>query len=362
MSVIHMDGFDSYANVAELASMQEYTTNGSVNFSTNGGRPFGGVSGGALYVADQYGNFLNKTFTGVAELWTGFAMNEADTGGTDHNFCGFASSVGNEASLSYNSTTNTIRAWLGVSSTMLGSGVVSLASAWHWIDIHFILDPSHGVFEVWVDGVRVINIRASDNISTRQNSGATTINRVMLGGAPRDNRNGLQPAYYDDWVITDPHTGTTNLGRIGDSRIVTLVPNGDAGPNNGTPDTGTTHYTQVDENQWSNAHGVTLTNTSGQEELYAMGDLSSTPASIAAVRVLGIATKSDAGDCFLETVLKSGSTTVAGTTSGGANVGQPLLTTPSYTHVSDIFEVDPNTSAPWTAAGVNAMNCGVKIP
>lgn len=88
------------------------------------------------------------------------------------------------------------------------------------------------------------------------------------------------------------------------------------------------------------------------EDLYSHAALSSTPASVAAVQLVSLVRKSDAGPRTVTNQLKSSSTDQAGTTwyPGG-----------SYQYFSDIYPTDPATSAAWTGSGVNSATYGVKI-
>jgi len=346
MSIIHMDGFDSYTNLADLG--MEYAVNGG-GFSTTGGR-FGG---GAFHIGG-YNNFFTKTLPApLTELWLGGAFNFASSGCNGTIFV-FNSASGRESSLCF--TGGQLVACRGdLMNNPLGSVAFAPSStAWHWIEVHFKLHGSAGIFEVWLDGNVVSGLNLT-GINTK-GQGGSTVSSILFGSTYAGN--GFD-AWCDDWYILDPNT-SPNTGRLGDSRIRTLTPTSDVdpthnptGPNSGTPDTGSTHYTQVNEAQWSSAHNVTLANKSGQEELYGMGSLGMTPSAITAVRVMALAEKSDAGEFNLETVMLSGSTEADGPT-------VPVLT--SYAHILGIFEVDPATSAAWTASGVNAMKCGCKVP
>ena len=154
----------------------------------------------------------------------------------------------------------------------------------------------------------------------------------------------------DDLYILDATQGA-NTTRLGDCRIATLLPTANAGPNNGTPSAGAA-YACVSEARWNTTDYVTLTNTTGQEELYSMGSLPMTPTAVFGVRVLSIADKSDSGAAGFYPAVKSGGVE-------GDATGVPILTT--WARQYGIFETDPSTSAAWTASAVNAMACGVKV-
>jgi hypothetical protein len=159
--------------------------------------------------------------------------------------------------------------------------------------------------------------------------------------------------FIDDLYILTP-SGIYNNARIGDSRIETLLPNSNAGPNNGAPSSGGSNCAMIDEVQNDGATTtVTLTNTSGQEELYSTASMVGTPSSISAVKVTIAAEESAAGTAFLEAVLSSG---------GTAATGASTSLSTSFGVVSGIFEYDPHTSTNWTVAGANAASVGCQVP
>jgi hypothetical protein len=186
------------------------------------------------------------------------------------------------------------------------------------------------------------------NVNTSQYSN-TLFSAITLGSSLNNN---AVIGYYDDWYILNTQ-GSTNTTRLGDSRIETLLPNSDAGPNNGTPSTGSSHYAMIDAAQNNGGSNyITIANTSGQEELFGENSLSRSPSTVFAVKVLNIVKKTDAGNCNGNSIIVSnGVSSIANST--------PLLT--SFSSTVGIFETDPNTSSAWTTSGVNASNAGFKI-
>lgn len=96
--------------------------------------------------------------------------------------------------------------------------------------------------------------------------------------------------------------------------------------------------------------------TVGQEDLYSFPTLASQsyfPQSIVGVVPFAIMKKSDAGARTVSVRCKSGSTDVAAITDAAVPN--------NYAHRSGMLTTDPNTSAAWTATGVNAATVGVKL-
>lgn len=334
MAILHMDGFDGYSSVADLA----LTYSGAAqNFSTSAGRYGGG--------AWQFGQIGTLIVPGPfpLETWMGFAyqMNEATS--SEMVIATWNSVSDTEATLTYNATTGQMKAYRGNRNYLVASATVNVNdNAWHWWDIHHKQDVS-GAFEIWIDGTRVLNFSGDMSYNAVSSLASITIGSVAVY-TPR--------GYMDDLVIVDT-TGSANNGRVSDSRIESLRPSSDASPNNGTPSTGATHYGVVDDTTWDASDYTTITNTSGQEELFGISDLASTPSSVAAVKVTFYAQKTDTGSAILKTVVVSSGTE-------GDGPSQTLGT--AWGRFGTIYEQDPHTTAPWIASAVNALQAGVKVP
>jgi hypothetical protein len=94
--------------------------------------------------------------------------------------------------------------------------------------------------------------------------------------------------------------------------------------------------------------------TVGHEELYAFPALSASAPTIYAVAVKANLAKSDAGAKTVSMRVKSGSVDSAGSVSSAA----PGTT---YGWLTSLFPTDPNTSAAWSLAALNAAQAGVKV-
>ena len=92
--------------------------------------------------------------------------------------------------------------------------------------------------------------------------------------------------------------------------------------------------------------------TVGAEDRYSFGALSSTPTSIAGVKVSALVRKTDSGSRTVSVQLKSGSTEVSGTAQA------PGV---SYTYQALYQDTDPSTSTAWIASGVNSLTAGAKV-
>lgn len=342
--LLAMDGFDTYTQYSDV-NMVGYYTGGTTypSIDLTGGR-FGG---GAL-AFNSYMRCMRVPLARAAtELWCGGA---------------FKTSGGNKATVfTLNSADGTDLCSIGLSaasvpivikgqangSTMLGTGPVSIAAnAWHWIEARVKLSSFAGEVEMWVDGVQVISVTGVNTTN-----GASDGAAAWLGIGPFADSGAQFMGWWDDFYVCDLLDAAPK-SRLGDSRIETLVPTSDASPNNGTVSTGTTHFGVVDEPQFNTTDYTTLSNVTGQAETFGLSDLSYTPASIAAVRTIAVASKTGTDDASFTTEVANGGSTKDGT-------AHALGTTP--TPFVDVFAVDPSTNAAWTGAGVNAMTVAYKV-
>lgn len=341
--LIHADGLDLYSSAADCYTVYS----GTIVYSGTTGR-YGGTCMGL-----SFGNqFAYPIVSPLTEFWVGFAFNLAPTGATGIGYHAsimtFKSASGAEANVQIDTTNSVVAVVKGAGN---GSTITSVTKAispnqWHWMDIHFKLGTSTGIMEVWVDNTQLINATNINN----NNAGGSSINGICFGDTAA---NSFYNCTFDDIVLNDT-TGSTNNGRQGDSRIETLVPASDGGINDGTPSTAGSHYLMVDENH-NNAGStyITITNTSGQEELFNMSSLSGTPPTIKAVKISNWVQKTDSGAANGAAIINVGA---------GAYEGSSTPLSTAFMNVEEIYELNPATSAAWTYSVVNGIKAGFIVP
>ena len=371
--LIHMDGFDIYATGADLS----YQYSSSMGVGTTSGRfGQGGVSasGGTGY----YPTIQKSLNTNYTDIWTGFAIAVSDAGGYgigantpgvigpgDQTVVTFGSNGGTahgqsgtvEAFVTYNALLGTWRFCNGTQVVNLLPALIAVGTynvgqgSWHWVDIHYVPSLTSGTVEIWVDGTQVIS-----------KTGVVTacwlnqVNTVYLGNPGLQTVNsssGTVGGWFDDWYILDASTGPYNTTKIGDSRIFTMVPNRDAGPNNGVPNIGTNHYAMVDESQ--NDKLVTFLTIQGlarQEELFGMTPLPTTPSTVWATRVVNVVEQTAGGIISANAIVISNGVEAQ-------SISQPLLSV--FFNQFGIFETDPSTNVPWTYSNVNIAEVGFVV-
>ena len=255
-----------------------------------------------------------------------------------------------QCNLTYNAGDGLLRFNRGSSSsTLLAAASTSFPQdSWHVIEWRVqILTATTGAGEVWLDGNRVINF--SGDVA---NTATLNVQSLVLGVF--GTVSGITGGYlaFDDIAVNDV-AGSINNTRAGDGRVVLLVPNG-AGSSTqltrGGTDTGA-NYSQVNELPPSIAQYVGSA-TVAQRDLYTLADIPIAVSSINVVEALVLAQNSDAGGGSIGPTIKSGATI-----NEAAAIG--LSTSPAY--VGARWETDPNTTAAWTVAAVNALEAGVTV-
>jgi hypothetical protein len=297
-----------------------------------------------------------KTFNlGAAktDVWIRFAVYFHPIGTTEWVFAATQDSAGGAQNcLTWDPSSGAIRARLSNTNagTLLGTAGTALpADTWHVIDWRVqITSTTVGVVEVWLDGNRVINFSGDNTSSTTAN-----VQFVLLGHVSPSvsSATGMYIA-IDDIGVNDA-AGTLNNARLQDGRVVLLVPSG-AGSSTqftrGGTDTGA-NFSQVNELPPSMAQYVG-SNTVGNRDLYALGDIPVAVQSINVVEAVLLAQNSDAGGGSIAPTIKSSAAINEATAIG-------LTTSPGY--VVGRWETDPNTSAAWTVAAVNAAEAGATV-
>jgi hypothetical protein len=114
----------------------------------------------------------------------------------------------------------------------------------------------------------------------------------------------------------------------------------------------TTNFSEVNEVPPGGDLSCVTSSTVGAEDRYGFGSLSSTPSNIGGVKVSALLRKTDVGARTITVQLKSGGTEVTGSSQSPAV---------SYGYFANYLDTDPNTSAAWTASGVNSVTAGTKV-
>jgi hypothetical protein len=211
---------------------------------------------------------------------------------------------------------------------------------WYNWEFKATIDNS-GSFEVRLNGSTWVSGSSVDT----QNTANAYSNGIMFVNAGYD-------FYIDDFYCLNTD-GSSNNDFLGECRVHSVLPDGEGNTQEFTPDSGSTHYTQVDEADPDADTTYVSSDTVGHTEQFALANITIT-GSIAAVQTVITARKDDAGSREIAESCRSGSTDFTGST-------QVLAST--YLMFREIRETDPNTSPPsaWTQSTVNSAQFGLEI-
>lgn len=358
MSLLFVDGFDSYAVTADLPD-KGWTNNDAVDatFESTAGRD----GGGCVNLRDDFGGLglIHRTFNLTTEVLRVAFWCNLDSASTI---------TANVAILIIRDAAGTaaFALWLTAGGVFQltewddGSigGIVSGGpdirdSAWHHVELHYLLGTfglSDGTIEMWIDGSKVVD-RVGDILNNFAAT-ATFANTVdQLGLGPPGISSANIPAFLIDDLVVWDDVGTAFTGRLDQHRIETLRPTAEGNTIQFTPSTGTDNSALIDEVAANDADYVE-DGTSTEKDTYVYGDTSFDPVTIAGVVVNTRAVNPDAGSISFKTVARSGTTEVDGT---------DVLLTGTAVLYQQLYEDDPDTAAAWIKTGVDAAEFGFKV-
>lgn len=244
-----------------------------------------------------------------------------------------------------------VRGNSGSSNIIANASASHSAGAWHTVEFRAVFHDSDGLFQMWLDGVEVMNVSSQDlDATTHTFSPSAGCGSLGICGTS------LTSWYWDDIVIWDSTgTGTfSGTGQVGDIQIETLRPTAAGDNTGGTPSAGA-NYAAVDDAGWRDGDTTYVTfGASGTYDLYNIADHSLvTPSNIWAVVVNHVLRADGATQRRARSKIKTLSTEY------NASDRDVEMTT-TYSMIQDYWDVNPNTTGAWTIAQINALQIGIE--
>jgi hypothetical protein len=227
----------------------------------------------------------------------------------------------------------------GIGSAVLATSPVfmPLANIWAHIQVKITIHNTTGNVELRLNGNTVANWTAT-GLNTRNGTANFFANVIHWTS------NSASGESVDDFYAFNDQGAQPNTFQ-GDVRAIQQFPTSDIAIQ-WTRNTGPNNCLAVDEPFNDGDTTYVATNTPGFTDIYALTPLAVTPSQIIAVQPRYNARHDDAGP----------HTVTAQFTSGGTTANFPNYnTTVTYAYQQTAFPQDPNTSAAWTAAAVNAI-------
>jgi len=230
---------------------------------------------------------------------------------------------------------------VGATSTVL------VAGNWYYVELKFFSHNSTGTIEICINGVSELAATGKDTLLN--DNGVTAL--VIGSTIPVTTVPSID---FDDLYIADT-SGSVNNDFLGDVQVKQLIPTGNGNSSQfvGSDADSTDNYLLVDDDGVPDDDSTYVESpTTTNKDTYAYENLPAAVVTVKAVCVKVLGKKVDVGAADLKTVARSN-----GTEADSAAIGM----TTSYTAKAGIFEVDPDTSAAWLPAAVDAAEFGIKV-
>ena len=357
MALRGYDGFDHYGSATDLLARNgfiQYSTVGphiGLSFSSpgraNDGKSLSIVNSDAGTSEGVYATFGQR----VASAFIGFGFRNTVT----PTLCTFefmdTVAAAPQVSVVFNSSNYSIAIHRGSSSgtlLYLSPNNVWAGDVWNFVEIWPVIASSGGSVSVWVNGEPAASVTG---VNTQATANAWWDQVGFLTTTAGNSYNGL---FIDDLYYADSVVGAGTYpcdSPLGDLHVFTKYPIGND----------TVQWTPLANSNWQEVNEVAMdsdtsynfTTTAGDEDLLNFAALESTISKIVAVQLTGAYRKDDAGMRTLKQALKSSATEVYGPTYS--------LPGTSYVYYTDLYVLDPNTSASWTLSNVNALAGGYNL-
>lgn len=223
----------------------------------------------------------------------------------------------------------------GLASNIDTAGPVLVANAWQHIEIVVDFSTTVGEVEIRVDGVTVLT---GDTLNTGADCAQVASDLAQTSFF----------VYQRDLVCYNG-LGSYNNDFIGSCSVVTLAPASDVALN-WTPSTGANGFSILDNVPPVDTAYIAAGDPPPAAYQATLTNLPANVTSVKALQTVVRAAKVDGGDGNLQVSMVSNAVEANGS-------DRPI--TPAFTYWFDIFEVDPDTSAPWAPTAVDAAE--VKI-
>lgn len=364
MSLLWIEGFEGFTTAGNRTAMDS-----TYNFSDQIGTADAGITAGRI---GGQAAFIDETTTASDFNTYGVRIPVSGLSSQDDWIVGFAFksghewfSVGNVNSrpnliqfldsesnpiLSIYPAAGTLNVRRGQSSdsggTKLGfADALITTNIWNYFEVKVKFHASlGGLVQIRMNEEEIFNVSGVTTASTV--SGDLRPSMIIIGGSGNGAR-----IEVDDLYICDDQ-GAIHNDFLGDNVIARLNPNGVGNSSQFTVLTGPSNYQDVDEDDPDSDTSYVQSKTVGQKDTYAFQDITSDPVTIECVATKSFVKKTDGGSRTFVHVARSG---------GVEGDSATLYPGGTYRFMQSIFPLDPNTSAAWTKAGVNAAEYGFKI-
>ncbi len=367
MSLKVYDGFDHYNTITDLQQRQgflQWSMNQGFTISTPGRLGVGKLLATTTTPAQITASFgaRNKT------AFVGFSMQQTRGLVTTSPAIFFLDSLTNppvgtiQVALQFNPMNGAVLAFLGGHTQLIAGALVYTGGTFLGASPNNCFNPYEAdYFEV------LVTVDGAAGVITVRNNGQTILNLTGVNTQATGNATwdaieffqqadgfGNPPAWFvDDLYYCDTTTGPNPTypcsSFLGDVRVITLFPTGNGATIQWTPLSGA-NWQNVSETAMDSDTTYNSSSTPGNQDFYNFQALTGSPLpAVIAVQVTGAYRKDDGGSRVVLQKISSSASVGSGT-----NASIPV----TYAYVTDLFMLDPHTSAAWTATAVNGLSAG----
>jgi len=293
--------------------------------------------GSAYGMGHSFNNLITPRFSDGDELIVGFAINRVSGA---PGILQFRDSGTAQGALSFDAG-GVVHYFRGNFSAELTRGITNFRSdKWFYVELRLKVDNSAGEVEMKINGVEEFSETSIDTDQT----GSGVINEIAFISTSNTRHD------LDDIYVSDTN-GSVNIGFLGERKVEVLFADGAGANTDWTPSAGS-NFENVDENPADDDTTYNSTTTTSDTDSFTFDDLSEISQDISGVQVNVLQRKEDVGSRGLAAITISGATT---------DVGATKFVTDEYQYNSELLELDPNTSAQWAVAAVNAAEYGYRL-
>lgn len=336
-------------------------------FLTNGGTP--GITTDIIAGAGRCGQpaYLNTTigsgaYQGVAlatpyQAYVGYANYALNYNGLARFTVSTTSGAGDHLALAI-PVDGSVQVWLGGPQVLGGSVIASLPPGtvtlnhYHHYGFEFLVDLTSGYVKFWLDGALRISLSGIRTVTPIYPLFEPTILPVTrLLWSPLGY---LSDVYWGDASGPAPQNAFLGDLRVQGQLVLTDAASGGGGTyKTWTPSTGTDHGALVDENPPDDGATYVEATTVGLKETFKFP-----PVTLGFGTVYGV--------MLMPNIVKTASTLRqigVLVRSGGSDALASSYVVPqgTYLYASQMYNVNPVSGLPWTAATVDAMEGGVEV-
>lgn len=223
--------------------------------------------------------------------------------------------------------------------TMASGSKVIVEETWYLLEFYGKYANSGGVYTLRIDGSEVATYSGDTY-------GGSYPGRIGFGTFANDTN-----TWWDDVGVNDV-TGANDVSWLGDGKIILIKPNGAGASTDLTPSAGS-NYQCVDDLPYDSDTTYVESDVNLEDDLYNLEACGLGSVDILQVQAIAMARKVGASTLDCQTGVYAGST---------EDWSASISPTTNYTYCKgDIHRVNPDDSAAWAVADIDALQAGFKV-